>query len=187
MGRTGRWFAAEHEGVVPDLVTSAKALGGGLPIGAVTARADVIDAVHGGGLGGTFGGNPLACAAALATIETIEADGLLARATHLGELMTGRLTELQRADPRIGQVRGRGAMVAIEIVDPDATDAAGVAAADPGTTARVAAACHAAGLLVLTAGTYGNVLRFLPPFVISDDLMHDGLDVLGKALSGVGT
>jgi 4-aminobutyrate aminotransferase/(S)-3-amino-2-methylpropionate transaminase len=181
MGRTGRWFACEHEGVVPDLVSSAKALGGGLPIGAVTARAELADAVHAGGLGGTFGGNPLACAAALAAIATIDADGLLERATAIGATMTGRLQELQRGDPRIGDVRGRGAMIAIELVDP------ATGAPDAAVTGRIAAACHAAGLLVLTAGTYGNVLRFLPPLVIGDDLLHDGLDVLAKAMaSGAG-
>ena len=178
-GRTGRWFASEHEGVVPDLVSTAKALGGGLPIGGVTARADLVDAVHAGGLGGTFGGNPLACAAALAAIETIRADGLLERATALGAAMTTRLLELQRGDPRIGEVRGRGAMVAIEIVDP------ATGAPDAGTTGRVAAACHSDGLLVLTAGTYSNVVRFLPPLVIGDDLLQDGLDVLAKALGAV--
>jgi 4-aminobutyrate aminotransferase/(S)-3-amino-2-methylpropionate transaminase len=178
-GRTGRWFASEHEGVVPDLVSTAKALGGGLPIGGVTARADLVDAVHAGGLGGTFGGNPLACAAALAAIETIRADGLLERATALGAAMTTQLLELQSGDPRIGDVRGRGAMVAIEIVDP----ASG--APDAAMTGRIAAACHADGLLVLTAGTYSNVLRFLPPLVIGDDLLQDGLDVLTKALDTI--
>ena len=175
--RTGAWFACEHEGVVPDIVTTAKGMGGGLPLGGVTARADLIDAVHVGGLGGTFGGNPVACAAALAALETIEAEGLVDRARAIGELMLPRLRALQATYDVIGDVRGRGAMVAIELVDPrtDAPDAA--------LTARIASTCHSNGLLVLTAGSYGNVLRFLPPLVIGDELLHDGLDVLEKALA----
>jgi 4-aminobutyrate aminotransferase/(S)-3-amino-2-methylpropionate transaminase len=175
-GRTGAWFACEHESVVPDIVATAKGLGGGLPIGGVTARAEIIDMVHPGGLGGTFGGNPLSCAAALAVIETIESDDLLGRARHIGEVMTPRLLALQVSHPVIGDVRGRGAMVAVELVDragaPDAT-----------RTTALAAACHAEGLLVLTAGSYGNVLRFLPPLVISDELLDDGLAVLEKVLA----
>jgi 4-aminobutyrate aminotransferase/(S)-3-amino-2-methylpropionate transaminase len=142
----------------------------------VTARAEIIDMVHPGGLGGTFGGNPLSCAAALAVIETIESDDLLGRARHIGEVMTPRLLALQVSHPVIGDVRGRGAMVAVELVDragaPDAT-----------RTTALAAACHAEGLLVLTAGSYGNVLRFLPPLVISDELLDDGLAVLEKVLA----
>jgi 4-aminobutyrate aminotransferase/(S)-3-amino-2-methylpropionate transaminase len=176
--RTGAWFACEHEAVVPDIVATAKGLGGGLPIGGVTARAEVIDAVHPGGLGGTFGGNPLACAAALAVIETIEADGLLGRAQHIGGVLLARLRTMQAAHPAIGDVRGRGAMVAIELVDPSG-------APDPAKTLAVAAACHADGLLVLTAGSYANVLRFLPPLVIGDELLDDGLGVLEKALASV--
>src|SRR4051794_30241322 len=177
--RTGAWFASEHEGVVPDIVATAKGMGGGLPLGGVTARADIVDAVHVGGLGGTFGGNPVACAAALAAVQTIEAEGLVARARAIGELMVPRLRTLQSTYDVIGDVRGRGAMVAIELVDPRTK------APDAALTARIASACHADGLLVLTAGSYGNVLRFLPPLVISDDLLHDGLDVLEKALASV--
>jgi 4-aminobutyrate aminotransferase/(S)-3-amino-2-methylpropionate transaminase len=175
IARTGAWFACEHEGVVPDIVATAKGLGGGLPIAGVTARAELIDAVHPGGLGGTFGGNPLSCAAALAVIETIEADGLLARARDIEAVMLARLRAMQSGHAFIGDVRGRGAMVAIEIVDD-------AGAPDPARTLALAAACHAEGLLVLTAGSYGNVLRFLPPLVISDDLLDDGLGVLEKAL-----
>ena len=180
IARTGAWFACEHEGVVPDIVATAKGLGGGLPIAGVTARADLIDRVHAGGLGGTFGGNPLSCAAALAAFETIETDGLLNRATAIGELMTARLLAMQSSYPSIGDVRGRGAMIAAELVGPDGTTP------DADLTKRIAAACHADGVLVLTAGSYGNVLRFLPPLVISDDLLEDALGVLEKAFAMAG-
>ena len=177
MGRTGAWFACEHEDVVPDIVATAKGLGGGLPIGGITARADLIDRVHPGGLGGTFGGNPLSCAAALAVIETIEVDGLLTRASSIGARMVASLRSLQSDHPAIGDIRGRGAMIAIELVGEDGTTP------DAALTSTVAARCHADGVLVLTAGSYGNVLRFLPPLVISDDLLDDALDVLAKALT----
>jgi 4-aminobutyrate aminotransferase/(S)-3-amino-2-methylpropionate transaminase len=177
IGRTGAWFACEHEGVVPDLVATAKGLGGGLPIAGVTARAELIDQVHAGGLGGTFGGNPLSCAAAIGALDTIEADGLLARAQVIGELMTTRLQAIAAANPAIGDVRGRGAMIAVELVGADGITP------DADLTKRVAAACHADGVLVLTAGSYGNVLRFLPPLVISDELLDDGLGVLEKAFA----
>jgi 4-aminobutyrate aminotransferase / (S)-3-amino-2-methylpropionate transaminase / 5-aminovalerate transaminase len=175
-GRTGAWYACEHEGVVPDIVTTAKSLGGGLPIGAVTGRADLMDAVHPGGLGGTFGGNPLACAAALAAIETVESEGLLERARRIGAVMLGRLQAMVASNPGVGDARGRGAMVAIELVDDDGHTP------DKARTARVAAACHAQGLLVLSAGTYGNVLRLLPPLVIPEDLLEEGLGILEAAL-----
>lgn len=177
IGRTGAWFACEHEDVVPDIVATAKGLGGGLPIGGITARADLIDRVHPGGLGGTFGGNPLSCAAALAVIETIEVDGLLTRASSIGARMVASLRSLQSDHPAIGDIRGRGAMIAIELVGEDGTTP------DAALTSTVAARCHADGVLVLTAGSYGNVLRFLPPLVISDDLLDDALDVLAKALT----
>jgi 4-aminobutyrate aminotransferase/(S)-3-amino-2-methylpropionate transaminase len=180
LGRTGAWFACEHESVVPDIVATAKGLGGGLPIGGITARADIIDAVHPGGLGGTFGGNPLSCAAAIAAIETIESDGLLARATSIGERLTAALRGMQATNPGIGDVRGRGAMIAIEIVAADGITP------DAALTSAVAARCHVDGVLVLTAGSYGNVLRFLPPLVISDELIDDALSVLEKALSSSG-
>jgi 4-aminobutyrate aminotransferase / (S)-3-amino-2-methylpropionate transaminase / 5-aminovalerate transaminase len=177
IARTGAWFACEHEGVVPDIVATAKGMGGGLPIGGVTARADLIDTVHAGGLGGTFGGNPLSCAAALAAFETIEADALIARATAIGELITARLSGLQKTYPAIGEIRGRGAMIAAELVGADGITP------DADLTKQVAAACHQDGVLVLTAGSYGNVLRLLPPLVISDDQLEDGLGVLEKALA----
>jgi 4-aminobutyrate aminotransferase/(S)-3-amino-2-methylpropionate transaminase len=177
IARTGAWFASEHEGVVPDIVTTAKGLGGGLPIAGITARADLADSVHAGGLGGTFGGNPLSCASALAAIATIREDGLIERAQHIGETMLPRLAALASAYPSIGDVRGRGAMIAVELVGADGVTPA------VDLTKAVAAACHAEGLLVLTAGSYGNVLRFLPPLVISDDLLDDGLSVLEKAFA----
>jgi 4-aminobutyrate aminotransferase/(S)-3-amino-2-methylpropionate transaminase len=180
MGRTGRWFGMEHEGVKPDLITTAKALGGGLPLGAVTGRADIMDSVHVGGLGGTFGGNPLACAAALAVIETIERDGLLARAEHIGEIMLGRLREMQERFELIGDVRGRGAMVAMELVE-DRTSKAPAKQA----SSRVIEECYRQGVVVLKAGTYDNVVRLLPPLTIDDDLLMEGLDVLDKALATV--
>ena len=162
---------------MPDIVTAAKSLGGGLPIASVTGRAELMDKVHPGGLGGTFGGNPLACAAALAAIDTMEADGLLERARRIGTVMLDRLQAMAASNPTVGDARGRGAMVAIELVGSDGITP------DKATTARVAAACHAQGLLVLTAGTYGNVLRLLPPLVIADDLLDEGLGILDAALS----
>jgi 4-aminobutyrate aminotransferase/(S)-3-amino-2-methylpropionate transaminase len=177
IARTGAWFACEHEDVVPDIVTTAKGLGGGLPIGGITARAELVDKVHAGGLGGTFGGNPLSCASALAAFSTIREDGLVERAQRIGETMLPRLSALASAYPSIGDVRGRGAMIAIELVGSDGLTP------DVDLTKAVAAACHAEGVLVLTAGSYGNVLRFLPPLVISDDLLDDGLSVLEKAFA----
>ncbi|HUY22447.1 MAG TPA: 4-aminobutyrate--2-oxoglutarate transaminase [Acidimicrobiales bacterium] len=176
-GRTGAWYACEHEGVVPDLVTTAKSLGGGLPVAAVTGRAGLMDAVHAGGLGGTFGGNPLACAAALASIATIEEDGLLERARRIGDAALPRLRAMAGAHGVVGDARGRGAMVAIELVGPDGITP------DTAATGRIAAACHARGLLVLTAGTYGNVIRLLPPLVIPDHLLDEGLTILEEAVA----
>jgi 4-aminobutyrate aminotransferase/(S)-3-amino-2-methylpropionate transaminase len=160
--RTGAMFACEHEGIEPDLICIAKGIADGLPLSAVTGRAEIMDAPHPSGIGGTFGGNPVACAAALAAIETIEADGLLARARQIERLMKDRLLALQAADDRIGDVRGRGAMIAVEFVKP------GSAEPDAALTNGLAAAAHAAGVIVLTAGTFGNVVRFLPPLTISD-------------------
>jgi 4-aminobutyrate aminotransferase / (S)-3-amino-2-methylpropionate transaminase / 5-aminovalerate transaminase len=176
IARTGAWFACEHEGVVPDIVTTAKGLGGGLPLGGVTARAELMDRVHANGLGGTFAGNPVACAAALAAVGMIVSDGLVERAQHIGQIMLPRLRALQDSHPVIGDVRGRGAMIAVELCGPDRVP-------DQELTARIAAACHAEGLLVLTAGTFGNVLRFLPPLVLTDDLLDDGLSVLEKVFA----
>jgi 4-aminobutyrate aminotransferase/(S)-3-amino-2-methylpropionate transaminase len=175
--RTGRMFACEHEDVVPDLVATAKGIAGGLPLSGLTGRAEMMDAVHVGGLGGTYGGNPLACAAALAAIETIEADGLVERAVAVERLVVERLTALRHADPRLGEVRGRGAMLAVELVR------AGTTEPDPALAKAVAAFAHQQGVVVLTCGTYGNVLRLLPPLSIGDDLLHDALDVLTAAFA----
>ncbi|MFD7732963.1 4-aminobutyrate--2-oxoglutarate transaminase [Kitasatospora phosalacinea] len=182
--RTGQWFACEDEGVVPDLITTAKGIAGGLPLAAVTGRAEIMDAAHSGGLGGTYGGNPVACAAALGAIETMRSEDLNGKAQRIGEVMLGRLRAVQEkfADSdrvRIGEVRGRGAMIAVELVKPGGKEP------DPEATAAIAKACHAEGLVVLTAGTYGNVLRFLPPLVIPEHLLLEGLDILESAFAGV--
>jgi 4-aminobutyrate aminotransferase/(S)-3-amino-2-methylpropionate transaminase len=175
--RTGDWFACEDEGVVPDLITLAKGMAGGLPLAAVTGRADLMDAVHAGGLGGTYGGNPVACAAALASIETMRELDLARAARDIGATMLPRLRALPQRTPAIGDVRGRGAMIAVELVRPGTTEP------DPGLAAAIARACHAEGVVVLTAGTYGNVLRFLPPLVIGRELLDDALDVLEAAVA----
>jgi 4-aminobutyrate aminotransferase/(S)-3-amino-2-methylpropionate transaminase len=175
--RTGDWFASEAEGVVPDLVATAKGIAGGLPLAAVTGRAELMDAVHTGGLGGTYGGNPLACAAALASIETMRELDLAGAARAIEATMLPRLRALQERTDVIGDVRGRGAMLAVEIVRPGTTEP------DAVLTARIARGCHARGVVVLTAGTYGNVLRFLPPLVIGRELLAEALDVLDEVFA----
>ncbi len=171
--RTGRWFASEREGVVPDLVTTAKGIAGGLPLAGVTGRADLMDAVHPGGLGGTYGGNPVACAAALGAIDTMVELDLNAAA---GRIESFVLPRLRAAVGAHGDVRGRGAMLAVEFTDRT-----------PEVAARVAATCHAAGVVVLTCGTYGNVIRLLPPLVIPQELLAEGVAVLEQAvIEGVG-
>jgi 4-aminobutyrate aminotransferase/(S)-3-amino-2-methylpropionate transaminase len=174
--RTGAMFASDHEGVVPDLIVTAKGIAGGLPLSAVTGRAEIMDASHVSGLGGTYGGNPLACAAALATIETIESDGLVQRAQAIERLMLDRLHRLQADDARIGDVRGRGAMIAVELVRP------GTDEPDAELAKTLAASAHRRGVIVLTCGTYGNVLRFLPPLAIDDELLVEGLQILTDIL-----
>jgi 4-aminobutyrate aminotransferase/(S)-3-amino-2-methylpropionate transaminase len=175
--RTGDWFAVEAEGVVPDLITTAKGIAGGLPLSGLTGRAELMDAVHPGGLGGTYGGNPVACAAALATIRTMRDQDLAGAARAIEATMLPRLTALQERTGVIGDVRGRGAMLAVEIVRPGTTEP------DAELTGRIARACHARGVVVLTAGTFGNVLRFLPPLVIGQDLLTEALDVLDEAFA----
>jgi 4-aminobutyrate aminotransferase/(S)-3-amino-2-methylpropionate transaminase len=177
--RTGDWFACEHEDVVPDLVTTAKGIAGGLPLGAVTGRAEIMDSVHVGGLGGTYGGNPVACAAALGAIETMVSEDLAGRARRISEVMLPRLHKLAETYPVIADVRGRGAMLAIELTRPGTLDP------DPATTTAVSRACHQAGLVTLTCGTFGNVIRFLPPLVISEDLLDEGLSILEDAFAAV--
>ncbi len=175
--RTGAMFASEHEGVVPDLIVTAKGIAGGLPLSAVTGRTEMMDAVHAGGLGGTYGGNPLACAAALAVMDTIVEEGLVERAGQVERILTERLERIRTADPRVGDIRGRGAMMAVELVE------AGTSTPDPATAKAVAAEAHRQGVVVLTCGTYGNVLRFLPPLAISDDQLHEAFDVLDAAFA----
>src|SRR5690606_35579875 len=173
---TGAMYACDHEGVVPDLVGTAKGVADGLPRSAVTGRAGNMDAGRVGGVGGAYGGNPIACAGALAPRHPVEAEGRVDRARRVGEVMTARLAAAQARDARIGDVRGRGAMVAVELVDP------ATGAPDAGLTGRVAAAVRACGVVVLTCGTDGNVLRFLPPLSIPDHLLDEGLGVVEEVL-----
>lgn len=177
--RTGDWFACEHEDVVPDLITTAKGMAGGLPLAAVTGRAEIMDAVHPGGLGGTYGGNPIACAAALAAIETMATEDLCGRATKIEAIFRDRLEALAQRHPGVvGDIRGRGAMLAVELVtDQDSKTP------DPDLTKAVNAACAARGLVTLTCGTFGNVFRFLPPLTIGDDLIAEGLDLFDEAFA----
>jgi 4-aminobutyrate aminotransferase / (S)-3-amino-2-methylpropionate transaminase / 5-aminovalerate transaminase len=180
IGRTGRWLGIEHERIVPDLITMAKSLAGGMPLSAVIGRADVMEAVHVGGIGGTFGGNPIACAAALAVLRIVEEEGLLARAERIGAVMTSRLVDMAQRSPLIGEVRGRGAMVAMEMVEDRETKAPAKDA-----TSRLIEECYRQGVVILKAGTYDNVIRLLPPLTIDEDLLSEGLDVLEKALATV--
>ncbi len=174
--RTGDWFAVNHEGVIPDLVTTAKGLAGGLPLAAVTGRTELMNAVHEGGLGGTYGGNPVAAAAALATIETMRSRDLAGRARALGATIRSRFDELASECAAIGDVRGRGAMMALEFVRP------GTTTPDAAAAKAVVAACQKEGVVTLSCGTWGNVIRLLPPLVITDAQLADGLDVLASAI-----
>jgi len=177
--RTGKMFAVEHEGMEPDMIITAKGIAGGLPLAAVTARAEIMDSSHVGGLGGTYGGNPIACAAALAVIQMIEDEKLVERAAHVGSILFESLNALQTKYPIIGEVRGRGAMVAMELVH------AGTKDPNPEAMAKVIKYCQSKGVLILTAGTYGNVIRFLPPVVITDELLKDALSVLAEAFAAL--
>ncbi|MDA4895392.1 MULTISPECIES: 4-aminobutyrate--2-oxoglutarate transaminase [unclassified Microbacterium] len=176
--RTGAMFASETFGIEPDLITTAKGIAGGMPLAAVTGRAEIMDSAHAGGLGGTYGGNPVACAAALAAIDAFENEGMIERAQRVGAILVERLTALKEKDPRVGDVRGHGAMIAAEFVDPETGEP------DAALTAAVAKAAIAQGVIVLTCGTFGNVIRFLPPLAIGDDLLREGLDVVADALAG---
>jgi 4-aminobutyrate aminotransferase/(S)-3-amino-2-methylpropionate transaminase len=176
-GRTGAMFACEHYGLVPDIITTAKSLAGGLPLAAVTGRADVMEAAEPGGLGGTYGGNPLACAAALAVLDAMERERIPERGRRIGERVTGRFRSWAERHPCIGDVRGLGAMVGMELVaDPESK------APDKALTGRLLAAALRRGLIVLSSGTYGNVLRVLAPLTIEEDVLDEGLDALGAAL-----
>ena len=180
IARTGRWFASEYFGVEPDLLISAKSLGGGMPLAAVTGRAEVMDAPGVGGLGGTFGGNPLSCVAALAALETIEKDGLLARSVEVGKRFEARAREWQKKCEMVGEVRGLGGMCAIELVRDVSTK-------EPADmeTKELSKYCYEHGLITITAGTYGNVMRILVPLVITDEQLEEGMDVLEAGLATV--
>ena len=179
-GRTGRLFACEHYGLVPDLITTAKSLAGGLPLAAVTGRADVMEAAQPGGLGGTYGGNALACAAALAVLDAMEAERLPERARHVGERIRARFCAWAAAWPCIGDVRGLGAMIGMELVTDRATRAP-----DKALTGRLLAAALERGVVLLSAGTYGNVVRVLAPLTIEDAVLEEGLDAVEAALESV--
>src|SRR5690606_7164057 len=172
LARTGAWFASEHFGLVPDLVLSAKGIAGGLPLAGVTGRAEIMDASQPGGLGGTFGGNPVACAAAVAVFERIERDNVLAEATRIEAGLRTALVGLQQQYPVIAEIRGIGAMIAIELLDPETH------APRADLVGAIAAEAAQRGVLLLTAGTYGSVLRFLPSLALSDELLADAMDVL---------
>ncbi|MFI5612314.1 4-aminobutyrate--2-oxoglutarate transaminase [Amycolatopsis sp. NPDC051903] len=174
--RTGDWFASSNEGVVPDLIATAKGIAAGLPLSAVTGRAELLDAVGPGGLGGTYGGNPVACAAALGSIATMRAEDLSSSARRVQDVVLPRLRALAEETGVLGDVRGRGAMLAAEFVKPGTNEP------DADLTKRVAAACHALGVVVLTCGTYGNVIRLLPPLSLSNELLDEGLSVLEHAV-----
>lgn len=183
-GRTGTWFACEQWGVAPDLITTAKSLAGGFPLSGVVGRQDVMDAPAPGGLGGTYAGSPIACAAALAVLEVFEQEQLLARAQALGERLVQRLTAMARTQPAIAEVRGLGAMVAIELcavqegrADPTRPDAE--------LTRRIVAEAARRGLILLSCGSYGNVIRFLVPLTAPDALVDEGLDILQASLAAV--
>ncbi len=179
MARTGAYFASEHFGIEPDLVTSAKGIGGGMPIAAVTGRAEIMDASHPGGLGGTFGGNPVSCAAVVAVFSEVDKRGLLNEAKRVEKTLKPALLDLQAKYPVIADVRGMGAMLAIEFTDPTTGKPASEVAKAVQTPAL-----HA-GVLILTAGTFGNVLRFLPPVVITDDQLLEAVAVMDDALASL--
>jgi 4-aminobutyrate aminotransferase/(S)-3-amino-2-methylpropionate transaminase len=172
-------FACEDESVVPDLIVTAKGIAAGLPLAGVTGRADVMDSIHLSGLGGTYGGNPVACAAALGAIETIEKDNLVERANKIGKIMNDALLQMAKKYSIIGEVRGRGAMQAIELIKPGSNE--------PNSDAQLAIIkyCISKGVLILSAGTYTNVIRLLPPLIIDEDLLKDGLSVLDEAIASV--
>jgi 4-aminobutyrate aminotransferase/(S)-3-amino-2-methylpropionate transaminase len=179
-GRTGALFASERYGIEPDLLVTAKSLGGGLPLAAVTGRAEIMDAPGPGGLGGTFAGNPLSCAAALAVLDLFERENLLERANELGDRFQRRAREWQRRWPIVGDVRGLGGMQAIELVQSQENK---IPAADE--TKQITQYCYEHGLITITAGSYSNVIRILVPLVATNEQMDEGLDVLESALASV--
>jgi 4-aminobutyrate aminotransferase/(S)-3-amino-2-methylpropionate transaminase len=181
-GRTGKLFACENFGIVPDLLVTAKSLGGGLPLAAVTGRAEIMDHTGPGSLGGTFGGNPLACEAALAMLDIMERDKLPERAVRLGERFSARARAWQERWPLVGEVRGLGAMQAMELVR--SRDTREPAAEE---TKEIVRYCLERGLILISAGSYSNVIRLLVPLVITDDQFDEGLDVLESAMESVMT
>ena len=178
-GRTGNMFAIEDENVDADLVVTAKGIAGGFPLAGVTGRAEMLDSVHASGLGGTFGGNPVACAAALGAIATIEEENLVARANQIGKIMTDAMNAMAKKYSIIGEVRGRGAMQAFELVKPgtDEPNAEAVGA--------IIKFCQQNGVLILSAGTYGNVIRLLPPLVIPENLLNEALGIIDQAFASI--
>jgi 4-aminobutyrate aminotransferase/(S)-3-amino-2-methylpropionate transaminase len=177
IARTGTWFASEHDGLVPDMIVTAKGLAGGMPLAAVTGRADIMDAAHPGGIGGTYSGNPVACAAALGVFDEIETHRLLDRAQAIGDIMVRELRDIAAGSTILGDIRGRGAMIAAELVLP------GTRSPNRDAVAAITRHCLNNGVLTLTAGTFGNVLRFLPPLSITDDLLTDALGVVRDAFA----
>jgi len=180
VARTGKWFSSEWDGIEPDLVTFAKGIAGGMPLSGVVGRAEIMNSVHGGGLGGTYGGNPVACAAALGALETIEEWGLKDRALEIEKIIKEELGDLAESSPIVGELRGRGAMMALEFVEPGSKKPNADAAKE------IAAKCLEQGVVILTCGTFGNNVRLLPPLVIDFDLLRDGLRVFAKAIEEVG-
>jgi 4-aminobutyrate aminotransferase/(S)-3-amino-2-methylpropionate transaminase len=179
-GRTGAMFACDRYGIAPDMLVSAKSLAGGMPLAAVTGRAEIMDAPGVGGLGGTYSGNPLSCAAALASIETIEQENLSERAARIGQIFDERSTEWAKRWPLIGEVRGLGAMRAIELVRSAQKREPAKEEAE-----QILRRCYTHGLIMISAGSYGNVLRLLVPLVITDEQLHEGLDILQAAIASV--
>jgi len=177
--RTGDMFACEDESVIPDLIVTAKGIAAGMPLAGVTGRAEIMDSIHLSGLGGTYGGNPVACAAALGAIEIIERDNLAQRANKIGKILTDALNAMAKKYPIIGEVRGRGAMQAIELIKPGTLDP------NPEALTAILKYCTSKGVLILSAGTYSNVIRLLPPLIIEEDLLRDGLAVLDEALASI--
>lgn len=174
--RTGAWFASEHHRVVPDLITTAKGIAGGMPLSAVTGRADVMDSIHAGGLGGTYTGNPVACVAAEAAIEWMKDANALELAQQIESIFFDKLSELKAAHPVIGELRGKGAMIALEFVHPETSKPF------PELTATIAKQCHERGVVVLTTGTYANVMRFLPPLSIPVPVLQEALSVIREVI-----
>ena len=177
--RTGKMFACEDEGIIPDLITTAKGIAGGLPLAGVTGKAEIMDSVHAGGLGGTYGGSPIACAAALGAIATIEEEKLVDRAAAQGKIISDALNEMKKKYPVVGDVRGRGAMQALEFVKP------GTHEPNADAQAAIIKYCLQKGVLLLSAGTYGNVIRLLPPLVMPEDLLKEALSILDEAISKI--